>query len=71
MGELIKVARLGEMAPGTCRHVDAGGQAVAVSTWMERFMLSVGNAPIGAVLWEKASWTGQWSLVHGTVLSLM
>jgi len=30
MGELIKVARLGEMAPGTCRHVNAGGQAVAV-----------------------------------------
>ena len=30
MGELIKVARLSEMPPGTCRHVDAGGQAVAV-----------------------------------------
>ena len=30
MGELIKVARLSEMPPGTCRRVDAGGQAVAV-----------------------------------------
>ena len=30
MGELIKVARLSEMPPGTSRHVDAGGQAVAV-----------------------------------------
>jgi len=30
MGELIKVARLSEMPPGTCRHVDAGGRVVAV-----------------------------------------
>ena len=30
MGELIKVARLSEMPPGTCRHVEAGGQTVAV-----------------------------------------
>ncbi len=30
MGELIKVARLSDMPPGTCRHVDAGGRAVAV-----------------------------------------
>ncbi len=30
MGELIKVARLSDIPPGTCRHVDAGGRAVAV-----------------------------------------
>ena len=30
MGELIKVARLSEMPPGTCCQVDAGGRAVAV-----------------------------------------
>ena len=30
MGELITVARLSDMPPGTCRHVDAGGRAVAV-----------------------------------------
>ncbi len=30
MGELTKVATLSEIPPGTCRQVDAGGQAVAV-----------------------------------------
>ncbi len=37
------------------------------STWMERSMLSVVRAPIEAGLWEKASWTGRWSLCpwHG------
>ncbi len=30
MGELIKVARLSDIPPGTCRHVDAGRRAVAV-----------------------------------------
>ncbi len=30
MGELIKVATLSDISPGTCRHVDAGGRAVAV-----------------------------------------
>jgi len=70
MGELIKVARLGEMPPGTCRHVDAGGQAVAVFN-VDGTIHAIGGKPIGAVLWEKARWTGQWSLVHGTVLSSM
>lgn len=30
MGEPITVARLSDMPPGTCRHVDAGGRPVAV-----------------------------------------
>ena len=30
MGELIKVATLSDLPPGTCRHVDAGGRAVAI-----------------------------------------
>ena len=30
MGELIKVATLSDVPPGTCRQVDAGGRAVAV-----------------------------------------
>ncbi len=30
MGELIKVATLSDVPPGTCRHVDAGGRAVAL-----------------------------------------
>ena len=30
MGELITVAKLSELPPGTCRHVYAGGRAVAI-----------------------------------------
>ena len=30
MGELIKVATLSDVPPGACRHVDAGGRAVAL-----------------------------------------
>ena len=30
MGELIKVATLSDVPPGTCRHVDASGLAVAL-----------------------------------------
>ncbi len=30
MGELIEVATLTDLAPGSCRQVDAGGRAVAV-----------------------------------------
>ena len=30
MGELIKVARLSEIPPGSCRHVEASGQTMAV-----------------------------------------
>ena len=30
MGELISVAKLSDMAPGTCRQLDAAGRAVAV-----------------------------------------
>ena len=55
MGQLIKVARLSEMPPGTCRQVDAGGQAVAVFHVAGTIYAPVGNAPIGVVLWETAS----------------
>ncbi len=68
MGELIKITRLSDMPPATWTQ-EAGRWPS--STWLERFMLSVVHAPIEAVLWEKASWTGQWSLVHSTVLSAM
>ncbi|MBI4542834.1 MAG: non-heme iron oxygenase ferredoxin subunit [Gemmatimonadetes bacterium] len=30
MGELIRVASVGEIPPGACRHVDAAGRAVAL-----------------------------------------
>ncbi len=30
MGELIEVSTLTDLAPGTCRQVDAGGRPVAV-----------------------------------------
>lgn len=30
MGELIKVATLSEVPPGSCRQVDAGGRPVAI-----------------------------------------
>ncbi len=30
MSELVKVATLGEIPPGTCRHVEAAGREVAI-----------------------------------------
>lgn len=58
MGEGIKVATLSEVPPGTCRQ---GGRrrpsSWPSSTWAERFMRSMGPAPIRVVLLGRASWS--------------
>ena len=70
MGKLIKVARLSEMPPGTCRQVDAGGQAVAVFNVAGTIYAPGGKCahrggPLGA-----GELNGPVVLVHGTVRSL-